>query len=216
MHLYAFGSVCRGEVSLDSDIDLLALLEGYDPRLDPAKYSIYSYSKMRLLWERGSPFAWHLAAESRLLFASDDADFLRSLGQPSHYREAAADCEKFLGVFSAARASIGESNKSGVFDLSTVFLSVRNIATCFALGVLRKPNFSRHSALALSGDFLLPISQDSYLVLERARILCTRSIGEDISEIDAARTIAEFDALEEWMVALLKEANRHERVEQPS
>jgi len=216
MHLYAFGSVCRGEIDTDSDIDLLALVSGHDGRLDPTKYSIYSYAKMRMLWQKGSPFAWHLAAESRLLFASDEVDFLKSLDQPSPYMACVADCEKFLGVFLAARASIMESSATRVFDFSTIFLSIRNIATCFSLGVLDVPNFSRHSALQLCKEFRIPISTECYRVFERSRILCTRSSGEDLSDEDSSVAFAGFDVIEQWMQKLVERANEHDRIEQPS
>jgi len=80
MHIYAFGSVCRGEVSRDSDIDLLCIDEGTQAdRFDPELYSVYSYERIRELWSEGNPFAWHLWLESRLLFSSDAEDHL-SLG----------------------------------------------------------------------------------------------------------------------------------------
>lgn len=36
MHIYAFGSICRGEIDKNSDIDLLAIVDGFDARLWPA------------------------------------------------------------------------------------------------------------------------------------------------------------------------------------
>lgn len=215
MHIYAFGSICRGEVALDSDLDLLALVKGHDDHLDPNKYSIYSYAKMALMWSKGSPFAWHLALEARLLFASDELDFLKSLGLPAPYTNYRQDCEKFFGVFLEAHKSLVESTTSRVFDLSSVFLSARNIATCFALGVLDKPNFSRHSALGLYEDFALPISQTCYRILERSRILCTRSQGPDITEQEVTVALSEFGAIEKWMNRLVMKAKEHERIQQP-
>ncbi len=216
MHLYAFGSVCRGEIDRDSDIDLLALVSGHDNRLEQSKYSIYSYSKMKKMWFKGSPFAWHLALESRLLFASDDSDFLKSLGQPSSYVHFLSDCEKFYGVFLEARSSLTESTSSRVFDFSTIFLSVRNIATCFSLGVLGQPIFSRHAALRMPPDFKLPISERSYRILERSRILCTRSVGSDIAEEEAGLVLSECDNIDHWMTELVKKAKSHERIQQSS
>jgi hypothetical protein len=35
MHLDAFGSICGGEVSSDSDVNLLAIVESQDSRFDP-------------------------------------------------------------------------------------------------------------------------------------------------------------------------------------
>jgi hypothetical protein len=209
MHLYAFGSVCRGDITHDSDIDLLALVSGHDARLNPAKYSIYSYAKMKTMWLKGSPFAWHLSLESRLLYAEDGSDFLGSLGQPAPYSDCIADCGKFYGVFQEALASLQESLSTKVFDLSSSFLSVRNISTCFALGVLGKPHFSRHAALQLPTEFHLPISNDCYRILERARILCTRSTGADISDSEARLVLSECELINQWMTTLVEKAERH-------
>lgn len=212
MHIYAFGSICRGEIELDSDMDLLALVNGHNARLDPSKYSIYSYAKIGVMWSKGSPFAWHLALEARLLFASNGADFLKSLGQPARYAHYFQDCEKFMDVFLAARSSLNEGNTSRVFDLSTIFLSIRNIATCFALGVLDTPSFSRNSALSLRGDLALPISDACYRILERSRVLSTRSLGLDISDQEQSIALAELGAIDKWMKKLVMTAREHERI----
>jgi hypothetical protein len=141
MHIYAFGSLCRGEVSLDSDVDLLALVEGRDERLDPATFSIYSYNRIRQIWLEGNPFAWHLSLEAKLLYAFDSRDYLKQLGPPSAYRKCFDDCCRFFRLFDDARKSIEVSNKSMIFDLSTVFLSIRNFASCYSLGLGGAPDF---------------------------------------------------------------------------
>jgi hypothetical protein len=209
MHLYAFGSVCRGDITHDSDVDLLALVSGHDARLNPAKYSIYSYAKMKTMWLKGSPFAWHLSIESRLLYSEDGSDYLRSLGTPAPYSYCLADCQKFYGVFQDALASLQESLSTKVFDLSSLFLSIRNISTCFALGVLGKALFSRHVALQLTTGFQLPISHDSYRILERARILCTRGTGVDITDSEARLVLSEGELINQWMITLVEKAERH-------
>lgn len=212
MHLYAFGSVCRGEIDRESDIDLLALVSGHDDRLDPAKYSIYSYSKMETMWQKGNPFAWHLSLESRLLYSGDDRDFLKSLGQPAPYTNCQSDCRKFHAVYLEAISSLVGDMSSTVFDLSALFLSIRNIATCFALGVLGQALFSRHAALRLPLEFRLPISGDCYRILERARILCTRSIGADISTDEVRLVRSECELVNQWMKTLTEKAENHGRI----
>ena len=209
MHIYAFGSVCRGDVSPNSDVDLLAITDGYDSRFDPDSYSVYSYKRIKELWQEGNPFAWHLALESKLLFSSDQNDYLKVLGIPAHYSDCVMDCEKFYALFREARASIALNHASKVFDLSTIFLSIRNIASCFSLGVTRHPNFSRNSATKLDA-FSIKISTSVYQVLERARILCTRGHGNDISTSEFNMTILELDAIDEWMDSLVKGAKAHE------
>ena len=208
MHIYAFGSVCRGEISHDSDIDLLAIVDGYDSRFDPHEYSIYSYGRIRELWREGNPFAWHLSIEAKLLFASDGKNTLDSLGPPAPYSSCTRDCEKFFALFLDARKSLEASEASSVFDLSVAFLSIRNIATCFSLGVSGRPEFSRHSALRLPGCSL-DIPGTAYKILERSRILCTRGYGARITSEETRIATSQFANIADWMAILVREAGRH-------
>lgn len=209
MHIYAFGSVCRGDVSPDSDVDLLAIVRGHDPRFNPEDYSIYSYGRITEIWEEGNPFAWHLALESRLLYSSDQSDFLASLGKPQPYGNARQDCEKFYALFLDASASFTSHNESKIFDLSMVFLAVRNFATCFSLGFLDRPDFSRNSAVRL-GTYSIRLSEDVYEILKRARILCTRAVGRAITEEECNIASTQFPQIEEWMTETLTGMSDHE------
>jgi hypothetical protein len=203
MHIYAFGSVCRGEVDVSSDIDMLAIVNGYDSRFKSSDYSIYSYDRIHDLWKQGNPFAWHLFLESKLVYSQDDIDHLRNIGEPSAYESGIADCEKFYEIFLFAKESIENSNLTEIFDLSSVFLSVRNFATCYSLQNEMKPDFSRNSARNL-GAKSIPIDALTYALLERARVLCTRGLGEILSrtEIDKAKsTLGEIDS---WMMGMLR------------
>jgi hypothetical protein len=211
VHIYAFGSICRGDLREGSDIDVIALVQGYDSRFDPNMFSIYSYSRITDLWTEGNPFAWHLFLESRLIFASDRQDFLASLGQPAEYTNCLRDCEKFYSVFQAARSSILASAKSKVFELSTIFLSIRNIATCFSLGTKDNPDFSRHSALHLDADSIA-VPNDAYSVLERARILSTRGEGKDLTDREFDLVVPTLENIKNWMEGLVQQTRSYERV----
>lgn len=203
MHIYAFGSVCRGEIDISSDIDMLAIVNGYDSRFNPSDYSIYSYERIHDLWKQGNPFAWHLFLESKLVYSQDDIDHLKSIGAPNAYKSGISDCEKFREIFLSARNSIENSNLTEIFDLSSIFLAVRNFATCYSLHNEISPDFSRNSARNL-GAKSIPVDASTYTSLERARVLCTRGLGEILSrtEIDKAkRTLGEIDS---WMTGILK------------
>ena len=130
MHIYAFGSICRGDVTIDSDIDLLAIVVGLDERFDPSKFSIYSYNRITKLWNIGNAFAWHLHYESRLIFAENGLDDLAERGPPGPYCRGALDCDRFKNIFENAYESLRTGNVSTVFELSTIFFSIRNLATC--------------------------------------------------------------------------------------
>ena len=203
MHIYAFGSVCRGEVDNSSDIDMLAIVNGYDSRFNSTDYSIYSYGRIHDLWEQGNPFAWHLFLESKLVYSQNDIDHIKSMGEPSVYKSGIADCEKFREIFLSAKDSIESSDLTEIFDLSSVFLAVRNFATCYSLHGETSPDFSRNSARNL-GAKSISIDAPTYKLLERARVLSTRGLGDILSrtEIDKARnTLGEIDS---WMMGILK------------
>jgi hypothetical protein len=212
MHIYAFGSTCRGDVTPGSDVDLLAITDSYDLRFDVAVYSIYSYKRLRQIWEDGNPFAWHLHLESRLLFADNETDFLQSLGAPRPYTSVVHDCEKFQLLFRAARNAVLNGTNSIVFELSTIFLAVRNLATCFSLGVGPRPDFSRISALRLGTDSLT-IGMKAFRSLERARILSTRGCGERLDRDDVDAVVETLEAIDHWMDTLSTRARAHERVQ---
>lgn len=202
MHIYAFGSICRGDIGPESDIDLLVIVDGFDARFDPDVYSIYSRQRIQEIWAEGNPFAWHLSLESRLLHSSDGTDILGELGRPTRYGACARDCKKFQALFLDAQSSIASGRTTKVFDLSMVFLAIRNFATCFSLGFLGSPDFSRHAAIRI-GASSLAISVDAYKVLERARILCTRGKGAAITDGEIELAIRQFPTIDKWMIQLL-------------
>lgn len=206
-HIYAFGSLCRGDVSVDSDVDLLAVVDAYDDRFDPEMFSVYTYARLRQLWHEGNPFAWHLSLEARLLFSSDSTDFLASLGRPETYRHVAADCEKFQRLFQSARSALNSATSSTVYEFSTIFLSIRNVASCYALGVLGRPDFSRNAALHLGANSV-PLSTGAYGVLERARLLSTRARGPRIAQRELESAQAEAVGLDPWFEILVAEARK--------
>src|SRR3990167_6372843 len=173
-HLYAFGSICRGEIDPASDVDLLACTSTPTSEIDPKKFSKYTYERIEQLWREGNPFAWHLHLESRLIFSSDGTDFLVGLGVPSAYECMTADCLKFRKLFLESSNALLQSRNSVVFHLSCMFLATRNFATCYSFTTGR-PIFSRKSPLPLAQR--LPISDEVFDVFARARILSTRGYG---------------------------------------
>lgn len=209
MHIYAFGSVCRGEIDNGSDIDLLALVDTHMSTINPNDYSIYSYSRVNELWLEGNPFAWHLHHESKLIYSSDGVDYISKLDKPAPYINGEKDCIKFYEIFKSATASLKESELSCTFDLSSIFLAIRNIATCFSLSKKSNPSFSRHSAKNI-GEQSLMINNDTYSILERSRIICTRAIGENISKEELNLVNISLPSIESWMIKLITEVKSNE------
>ena len=199
-HIYAFGSICRGDVQYGSDIDLLALVDRPTCNFDSTKFSIYSHNRISELWNEGNPFAWHLHHESRLIFSSDDEDYIKNLKAPNPYTNCHMDCKKFNDLILEASESLNMSRTTCTFDLSTIFLGMRNIATCFALGYLNRPIFARNSALNI-GTYSINIDISAYKALERARILCTRGYGDKLSSFEIAKALDSLVSIQEWAKA---------------
>ncbi len=195
-HLYAFGSICRGEIDQSSDIDLLACLSEPNPGIDSNRFSIYSHKRIRELWAEGNPFAWHLHLESKLLYSSTGEDFINSLGMPAGYSKSVEDCEKFRSLFSESLNSLTTATNSPTFDISCMFLATRNFATCYSLGI-GKPVFSRYSPLLI--DERLSIPKTEFDVYVRARILSTRGYGETLSMSDIGLVKESAHSIVEWM-----------------
>ncbi|XOF33912.1 MAG: nucleotidyltransferase domain-containing protein [Candidatus Electrothrix sp. YB6] len=203
MHIYAFGSVCRGEIDNRSDIDLLAVVEGAANRFDSSIYSIYSYKRLAELWKEGNPFAWHLSSEAKIIFSSNGKDPLKKLGFPGPYKEYKEDCWKFYNLYCKSIESISNGSNSLIFELSTIFLSIRNFATCFLLGKKIK-KFSRRSALQM-GEQSIKIHPDTFELLERARILSIRGVGTSINQDEIKYSLEDIYSIKKWMADLLLE-----------
>lgn len=203
-HLYAFGSLCRGELDELSDIDLLACVATQEEarQVDSSRFSVYTYERIRALWIEGNPFAWHLYLESRLLYSPDGADFIRSLGAPHAYQRVHTDCAKFLRLFEESAAALRSERDSKVFHLSCIFLAARNFATC--LSFLRgMPIFSRRSPLKLEPR--LPIGEAEFDLLIRARVLSTRGAGPTLTPTEISMAAATCSDIQSWMESLLPE-----------
>lgn len=203
MFIYAFGSICRGEIDYFSDIDLIAISDDKTKlsALDPNKFSLYSENRIKEYWGIGNPFAWHLYKESKLIFSDSGLDFLKKLGTPKVYCNGKNDLIKFWGIFGDSVKQIELTHASFLFDISTIFLSIRNFATCYSLSK-GEINFHRNSALAL-GDKSIPIDKENYKILESARLLATRGVGEFPNKEESSRLIACFKDIDEWMKLLL-------------
>jgi hypothetical protein len=202
MHIYAYGSVCRGEIELGSDIDTLAVVDSPDARFDSAVFSVDPYARLRELWMEGNPFAWHLSMESRLLFAEDGVDFVRELGRPGPYGRWHADSDKFCQLYRGAADVLTVRRDTAVFELATIFLAIRNLAICYSLRDGASPVFSRRAFEKLGPDSL-GLDSRSSRILDDARILSTRGFGQRPSDGDVAHVLSSLQEIDRWIGALV-------------
>lgn len=200
-NIYIFGSVVRGELDQYSDVDLLLITDNIEQNIDPNKYSIYSPARIKELYEEGNPFAWHLFYESKLIFSSDQ-DFLLTLSKPSDYTNCKNDLLKFKKLFDDSIYSMRENKFSIIFDLSMIFLSIRNFATCYTLGHYNKPIFSRLTFEKLN-DYPLKLDERVKELLMMSRISSTRGINFSVSEESLSLLELELNNIENWFNEIL-------------
>jgi len=204
MEIYAFGSIVRGEIDIYSDIDIL-VLKGSDEvlkDLDKEQYSIYTFQRLERLWKEGNPFAWHLYVESKCLYSTNEKSFISLLGEPNPYTSLKSDLKKFHDLFLESKDSILRNEFSIDFDLSMIFLSIRNFASCFALGYLKMYEFSRDSALKIN-EYSLQIDSEVYERLKQSRLLSTRGVGEAVTDFSLIKISSELDNIETWFNRIL-------------
>ncbi len=200
-HLYAFGSLCRGEIDQLSDVDLLACIPqpAAATQLDASRFSIYTHDRLKSLWIEGNPFAWHLHLESRLLFSPDGEDFLKQLGAPKAYGRALKDCDKFKCLLKESYDFLLDTSDSQTFHLSCIFLATRNFATCYSF-MRGRPCFSRMSPFQI--DRPIPLTVSMFDIFLRARVLSTRGIGEVLSAEEITIAIEACENIYMWMDSL--------------
>lgn len=204
MYLYIFGSACRGELDKYSDIDMLAIYNDKNEinHLDENKISIYSEEKIQKIWSLGNPFAWHLYYESKLVYSSNNKDFLNNLDKPSIYKDGLSDCIKFYEILEKSADSVKKDSYSIVFDFSTIFLCIRNISTCYSLH-FNKPNFSRDSAILL-GQNSLNIDSDVYNILKTCRLANTRGLNIFLQNFEVQVVINQLNEIQVWANKLIE------------
>ncbi|MFK7050818.1 Nucleotidyltransferase domain protein [Flavobacterium columnare] len=201
-HIYIFGSVVRGEIDQYSDIDLLLITDDLIKNIDTNKYSVYTPNRIHELFEEGNPFAWHLYYESKLVYSSDDVDFLSKLGKPSEYSNCKSDLLKFKTLFDDSKASIKENDFSIVFDLAMIFLAIRNFATCYTLGCYETPIFSRLTFEKLT-DFPLKLDYEIKDMLMMSRISSTRGIDYTFEDKSLTLLKSNLNKIENWFNEIL-------------
>ena len=204
MEIYAFGSLVRGEIDSFSDIDLLLLKDTTEKisDIDKEQFSIYTYQRILELWNEGNPFSWHLHTESKCIYSSNQLPYLKSLGKPRQYNNLLNDLNKFNQLYIDSKYSIEQNNYSTDFDLSMIFLAIRNFASCFSLGFLSKCEFSRDSAIKID-KYSINLNLDIYNRLMHCRLFATRGIGDKISEEELENIKEEFPEIEQWFNKLL-------------
>lgn len=212
--IYIFGSVCRGEPDSGSDVDVLVVSDSArDRRNLPPAWSCYSRQRLRVLFGRGTLFAWHLYLDSVQLWPRGVEGFLRKIGPPKPYlgaRREIADLQRIL--LGASKELVG-GTLSPVYEFGLLALACRDAAMAAFLPQVGRFDFSRDAPFHLPASFPLSKSQFDYLL--KCRRASTR--GGDIhrrSHVES-EILVRLPQLNAWCATLLNDV-RHEQLSSQS
>lgn len=181
--LYVFGSICRGEISPTSDVDVLVVPFSDDRSCYPSNWSIYTPQLLREYYSQGRLFAWHLHLEARNIFTSNDRPYLSMLGEPSLYSTMRSDIDDLEELLQESLNELRNGTKSEVYELGIAYTAIRDIAMSASWSILGAPCFSSDAPYRLPNP--PPLQIGTYKQSMLARHSSTRGVEMSL-DIDKA------------------------------
>lgn len=197
--IYVFGSICRGEISPTSDVDVLVLPFTDDRSKLPVSWSIYAPELLREYYSQGRLFAWHLHLEAKCIFSPFERPFLNSLGAPAPYSTMRKDIDELEELLQEAIHELKNGTKSVVYELGIAYTAIRDLAMSASWALLGSPCFSSDAPYRLPNP--CPLGFATYKQAKLARHSSTR--GTEIeADLDQAVNEIICAPFEQWVESL--------------
>ena len=191
--LYLFGSAARGDNDSSSDLDILAVYDK-QPEIvqrksvlssvraqfgDRVTLAEYSSSRLKVMFDEGHLFAWHLYQEAKpLKIPGLLTQLSSSFSSPTPYRGGIDDARRFVGLLSSVATEVQCESCSLVHEAGLTYLALRNIAMSLSIMLQKRADFSRNSPLNISASLAIcpPCSATDFEVLVAARHASQRGL----------------------------------------
>lgn len=170
--IYVFGSVCRGDPTPTSDIDVLVVPFDTSRVQYPRNWSVYSPAVLSEYFKSGRLFAWHLHLEARCVYSPHSAPFLPSLGPPAPYSTVNRDLDDLEALLCEALDSLDSGTVNIVFELGIVYTAIRDLAMSASWSLMGRPCFSTDAPFRL--PLVPPLPREVYYQCMVARHASTR------------------------------------------
>ena len=200
--IYVFGSICRGESTPTSDVDVLVVPFKADGSRFPQSWSVYSPELLTEYFKAGRLFAWHLHLEAKCVYSPRSESFLEILGAPAPYSTIVDDIEDLDALLNEALAELASGTENVIYELGIVYTAIRDLAMSASWSLLGSPCFSADAPYRLPLD--PPLPRDVYDQTMVARHASTRGSQFNLDPTSTAKFVTNAP-LKNW-VASLREA----------
>ncbi|MCA4698436.1 nucleotidyltransferase domain-containing protein [Aeromonas hydrophila] len=200
--IYLFGSICRGESTPTSDVDVLVVPFEVDSSRFPQSWSVYSPELLAEYFKAGRLFAWHLHLEAKCVYSSRSESFLATLGPPAPYSTIVDDIDDLDALLNEALTELASGTENVIYELGIVYTAIRDLAMSVSWSLLGSPCFSADAPYRL--PLAQPLPRDVYHQTMVARHASTRGSQVNFDPSITAKIVTNA-SLENW-VASLREA----------
>nr|WP_299245450.1 nucleotidyltransferase domain-containing protein [uncultured Halomonas sp.] len=197
--IYVFGSICRGETTPTSDVDILVVPFAKNWAQYPHDWSVYSPEVIEEYFKKGRLFAWHLHLEAKCVHCYGDQPFLASVGPPAPYSTIADDINDLEALLKESLKELTAGTSNVVYELGIAHTAIRDIAMCASWAMLAQPCFSADSPYRLPIE--CPLEYSIYRQIMLARHSSTRGVKFDFDPSYAVRAVTE-TPLAKWVNSL--------------
>lgn len=197
--IYVFGSLCRGDSTPTSDVDVLVVPFDVDSSQFPRDWSVYSPELLSEYFKNGRLFAWHLHLEAKCVFSPRTVPFLTSLGPPARYSTIADDIDDLAGLLKEALNELAAGTRSIIYELGIAYTAIRDLAMSASWSLLETPCFAADAPFRL--PIPPPLPRSAYHQAMMARHASTRGLELNFDPAITASTIAKAP-LESWIESL--------------
>lgn len=197
--IYVFGSVCRGDSTPTSDVDVLVVPFEVESSRFPRDWSVYSPELLSEYYKDGRLFAWHLHLEARCVFSRRNEPFLASLGPPAPYSSIFNDIDELERLLNEALDELATGTKNVIYELGIAYTAIRDLAMSASWSLLETPCFAADAPFRLPVD--LPLPRAAYHQAMLARHASTRGTQLSFDPTNTASVITKA-SLDSWVAAL--------------
>lgn len=197
--IYVFGSICRGESTPTSDVDVLVVPFEADSSQFPKHWSVYSPTLLSEYHHAGRLFAWHLHLEAKCVFSLRGEPFLASLGPPAPYSSVVDDIDDLEALLNEAINELAGGTQNVIYELGIAYTAIRDLAMSASWSLLASPCFSVDAPYRLPLD--PPLPRDIYHQAMVARHASTRGSQLEFDPTSTAEIVTKAP-LGDWVASL--------------